>query len=387
MLWNKSTPGNKKLVWFGPCYSYSGYATHNRCMLFELYKRGWEIKLMPTEEHIPEALIGKDLLLKMTRNTHINDNESICINLVPPPALPYHGAYTILFTTIESKTVHEGFYRRCTQYDEVWVPCRDNFKSMVNAGMSSNKLHIIPEGVYPEFFRPGINKLSQYKSDKFTFFFNGDWSYRKGIDVMVKAYLKCFSSTDNVRLLMLTHYQGQDKTKSEERITDEFFNLADEIRKENMPNVEFIWDYIPDPIMPELYNCADVYLFPTRGEAWGLPGIQAMSCGKPMITTKWGGQTDYCNRKNTFFIDVEKFDIMDDKVNLTVEFYQQQLFAFPSEKHLIKLLKYCYEHQDEVKRKGILAREHVAKNFNWSTAGELADLRLTAIGRKKGLIK
>lgn len=385
MMFHKKTVKNKQLTWFGPAFSYSGYAMHNRAMIFELLKLGWDIRLMSTEEHIPEHLIGKDILVQCQHNYHIKEKEAICINLVPPPAMPFWGDYTILFTTLESSTVHTGYLNRIQQYDEIWVPCKDNIKSFLNAGVRGGKLELVPEGVDAEFWSPEHQPESKYKSKEFTFFFNGDWSYRKGIDVMISAYLNAFTSDDNVRLLLLTHYQGHGGAASESRITDEFMAMAGKVHNKKMPKVEFITEFVHDPFMPSVYCCADVFLYPTRGEAWGLPGIQAMSCGVPMITTAWGGQTDYCTKDNAYFIDVEKMDIMDDKVNLTVEFYQKQLFAFPSEAHTIKLMKHCYTHQAEVKEKGKRAREYVKNNFSWRQAGIIADKRLSQIAIARGL--
>lgn len=372
----------KQLVWYGPPYSYSGYATHNRCMLFELWKLGWEIRLIPTEEHIPEALIGRNVLKNFVANTHIKPEENIVINLIPPPALPLWGSHTILFTTLESLTVHEGYLRRMKQFDEIWVPCRDNYKSFRKAGIKKNQLHLCPEGVYPEFWNPERVPLEKYKSKKFTFFFNGDWSYRKGVDVLISSFCKAFLPTDNVRLLLLTHYQGLSKEKSTPVIQKEF----EEIKKIHSifdhAEIEFINEYIPDPLMPNLYNCSDVFVFPTRGEAWGLPAIQSMSCAKPVITTAWGGQCDFCHPEISYLIDVENFDIMDDKTTLTVDFYKNQLFAFPSESHFIHLLKYCFQHPDEVRFKGKSAREYIKNTFTWTHAGKVADKILSRDLRK-----
>lgn len=351
-------------------------------MLFELYKLGWNIRLIPTESGAPANLIGRRLLQQLTENKNIDPKNSIVVNLIPPPALPLWGKYTILFTTLESKTVHEGYMRRCSQFDEVWVPCKENIKSFKKAGYHRKNLQYCPEGVYTQFWNPAWTKLQQYKSNEFTFFYNGDWSFRKGYDVLIPAFAKAFSPTDNVRLLLLAHYQGGDKETSRQHITSEFIALCDEHNIERFPHIEFIYDHVPDPLMPSLYNCADVSVFPTRGEAWGLPIIQSMSCGKPVICTNWGGQMDYCNNKNSFLIDVEKFDTMDQYVYLTVDFYKRQKFAFPSEKHLIKLLQYCYQNQGEVRKKGEIARRHVQKYFTWENSGRIADKRLKQISAK-----
>lgn len=373
----------KDLIWFGPTYSYSGYAMHNRSMIFELHKLGWNIKLLPTEKHIPDGLIGKDLLLKLTQN-YIQDMENcICINLIPPPAIGYFSKYTILFSTLESKTVHRGYLNRCTQFDELWFPCKDNVRSILDTGCPKQKLFLCPEGVHTGFYNPNVTPTEKYKSDKFTFFYCGDWSYRKGVDLLIRAFAHAFKPSDNVRLLLLSHYQGNGKQTSEERISAELMDLCQKHNLHSLPQIDFIFEHIEDEEMPNIFKCADVGVFPTRGEAWLLPAIQLMATGVPVITTSWGGQTDYINNDNGYLIPVEKFDIMDDKVNLVVEFYMEQLFAEPSIKHFIKLLQYTYTHQEEVKLKGRVARIHCEKYWTWKHAGKIADRRLTKIGERK----
>lgn len=377
----------KDLIWFGPPFSYSGYGLHNRAMLIELYKLGWNIKLIASEEHIPPGLIGKELLKSMLKNNVRDPKNTICINLIPPPAIGAFSNYSILFTTLESKTVHPGFFNRCTQFDEVWVPCKDNLKSFLKTGWPKKKVFLCPEGVHTGLYNPESTPLERYKSNRFTFFFCGDWSYRKGVDILIRAYAKAFHPTENVRLLLLTHYQGKGTDDTRDAIAGELPGICNQYNITALPKIEFIYEHLDDCEMPHLFNTVDVGVFPSRGEAWLLPAIQLMSSGKPVITTAWGGQTDYCNNKNSFLIDVEKFDTMHDKISLFVDFYWYQQFAFPSVEHLTKLMRYCYDHPDEVKHKGKKARRECEKNWRWENAAQIANKRLEKIYQARSGIR
>jgi glycosyltransferase involved in cell wall biosynthesis len=44
-------------------------------------------------------------------------------------------------------------------------------------------------------------------------------------------------------------------------------------------------DFVPDPDLPALYNAAAVFAFPSLYEGFGLPPLEAMACGTPVITS------------------------------------------------------------------------------------------------------
>ena len=43
--------------------------------------------------------------------------------------------------------------------------------------------------------------------------------------------------------------------------------------------------YVPDEDMPLLYNLADIFVYPSLYEGFGLPPLEAMACGCPVITS------------------------------------------------------------------------------------------------------
>jgi len=46
--------------------------------------------------------------------------------------------------------------------------------------------------------------------------------------------------------------------------------------------------FVPDEHLPELYRAADVFVYPSLHEGFGLPPIEAMACGCPVITSTRG---------------------------------------------------------------------------------------------------
>lgn len=370
------------ILWYGPPYSYSGYGLHNRMVVLELNRLGLDVKLIPTEKHIPEDLPQKDILLELTKKPFPKHNKVISINCVPPPSSACRSGYSILYTTIESENMHWGAKIRSNFFEEIWIPCKQNYKAFRKAGFPRKKIFYMPEGVDPVLHSQTQGILKDHRSPLFTFLYIGDWSYRKGIGPLLSAYAKEFSRRDKVRLLLLVHYQGNDRKTSEKRILHELEwfekNLGFKIEAE----LNFIFDYLKEKELSQLYNAVDCYISPSLGEAWNLPVIQAMAHELPIITTRYGGCVDYCNDKNSYLIDVEKMDTIDDKTPCHVDFYQGEKFAFPNIKHLRSLMREVFEHRAEAKEKGLRARRDCVKKWTWTMAGEKIAKRILKIKKK-----
>jgi glycosyltransferase involved in cell wall biosynthesis len=79
---------------------------------------------------------------------------------------------------------------------------------------------------------------------------------------------------------------------------------------ENNKQIKIITENYTKKQLNDLYNECDVYVSPTRAEAFNLPCLEAMSCGKPVITTNFGGQTDFCDNSTGILID---YDLVEQK--------------------------------------------------------------------------
>ena len=63
--------------------------------------------------------------------------------------------------------------------------------------------------------------------------------------------------------------------------------------------------YVNDTkIMAKLYSAADIYLFPTLAETFGMTIVEAMSCGLPVVTFETGGVSEIVeNGKSGFVVE------------------------------------------------------------------------------------
>ncbi|OGS18427.1 MAG: hypothetical protein A3J83_01025 [Elusimicrobia bacterium RIFOXYA2_FULL_40_6] len=56
-------------------------------------------------------------------------------------------------------------------------------------------------------------------------------------------------------------------------------------KKLGLENEIIFTGFVPDEDLPLLYNCADVFAFPSLYEGFGLPVLEAMACGVPVVAS------------------------------------------------------------------------------------------------------
>lgn len=64
-----------------------------------------------------------------------------------------------------------------------------------------------------------------------------------------------------------------------------------------------IWEELSMGQMRTLYASCDVLVAPSRGEGYGLPMAEAMLLRLPVVTTAYGGQSDFCTPQTAWLVD------------------------------------------------------------------------------------
>ena len=62
-------------------------------------------------------------------------------------------------------------------------------------------------------------------------------------------------------------------------------NILRKIRELKIENEIIFTGYVPDDDLPLLYNAAELFVYPSLYEGFGLPVLEAMSCGCPVVTS------------------------------------------------------------------------------------------------------
>lgn len=126
----------------------------------------------------------------------------------------------------------------------------------------------------------------------------GGFSPRKNILGLIEAYSNLPSKLKETFKLVITGRKGPSY--------DKYKNRAEELHVSN--NVVFT-DFVPIEDMPLFYNATEVLVYPSFYEGFGLPPIEAMACGTPVIASNVTSLPEVCY-ESALFIDPNDIDAL-----------------------------------------------------------------------------
>jgi glycosyltransferase involved in cell wall biosynthesis len=141
-------------------------------------------------------------------------------------------------------------------------------------GIPEEKITVIYEGVNPRF-RPASPETiaavrARYGLPEHFILYVGTIEPRKNLTALLEAFHHLLATHD-LRLVIVGKkgwlYEG-------------FFRRLRELGLED--RVIFT-GYVPDEDLPAIYSAADLFVFPSLYEGFGLPVLEAMACGTPVI--------------------------------------------------------------------------------------------------------
>lgn len=143
------------------------------------------------------------------------------------------------------------------------------------------KLRLIPEAVDHDLFKPGDkeaarNHVTSYGIDRsFVLFVSSLWRY-KNCHGLLEAWARARNDVDG-RQLVITG------PRRDERYAEELDAL---VSRHGLQDDVVFTGGIPLEETVALYQAADVFVYPSLNETFGLPILEAMACGCPVVTSE-----------------------------------------------------------------------------------------------------
>ena len=280
------------------------------------------------------------------------------------------GRYRIGYTMLEVDGIPAEWVRLCNEMDEVWVPSRFNVETFRESGVSC-PMHVMPLGVNPDYFNPRIRAFRA--SPRYTFLSVFEWGARKAPEELLRAYSRAFTMKDDVLLLL--------KVTNRDPGVDVWGQITALSLPEAGPPVALLYNReLPTHQMGSLYRSVDCFVLPSRGEGWGMPMLEAMACGLPVIATEWGGHTSFMHEGSAYPLRVAKLVPAEAKC----PYYAGFRWAQPDQDHLVHLMRHVYECRDESVARGLAASEEVLARWTWRQAARGIKERLIQIDDDRG---
>lgn len=241
--------------------------------IYKTYKSFWELSSSP-------------LILKKQYNVVLNPHNGI--------GLPINNKYNIITTLHDiipsklPKTVSDNYLK--IYNNNIFKTLENSYKILTVSNFSkndiSNTFGINKDKIYVTYLAPSkIYKPIQRnicrdflkKNYNITFdyiLYIGGFSPRKNILGLIEGFSKLHNKKPNIKLIIIG-FKGESY--------EIYFKRCSEL---NLCNKVIFTGFIPTYYLPYFYNGATCFIYPSFYEGFGLPPLEAMACGTPVITSK-----------------------------------------------------------------------------------------------------
>lgn len=276
-----------------------------------------------------------------------------------------NGRQNIGYTAWETARMPQNWVDGCNLVDEIWIPSFHNLEALRNSGVTK-PIFVIPHTIDTERFTPADVRLN----GRFTFVSVFRWGLRKGWPEMFTAYERAFTADDPVTLRVLTNYREESHKREAQSIIDHF-------AQPGKPRVEIVpLEFVAYDFVPLLYQNADAFVLPSRGEGFCMPCAEAMACGLPAIVTNATAFTDYVSESNGYPVSYQtvEADDMSDPDRASTAWCVADIDCVAG------LMRRAYEYPEERIAKGERARSTIQAKFGFDMVGKMMSERLETNG-------
>lgn len=219
---------------------------------------------------------------------HGNKNLLLCPSYVSPLAarcptfLIHHGSYEGFpqafdwWTIKKTRMIYSLSAKRATGLSTVSEYSKRDMVKFY--GINPDKINVVPEGVDTSVFRPISDSatLSEWRKKIFGadvpfIVYVGKPTERRNLSALIRAFAELKKEGFPHKLLIVG--AALPGTSPFRKVVEEL-KIQDEV---------FVLDYVTHEEMPLVYNAANLFIYPSSYEGFGMPVLEAMACGTPLI--------------------------------------------------------------------------------------------------------
>lgn len=360
-----------QIDWCSEILADIGYGIQARRILKPLIEGGANVKIIPNEDYIPEERRIKDpYWLKMIEESKGKPDSPLRVNFsIPTMYRPSIGKINVGYTMWET-----------TQYPREWATLINKMEHMfvgsqalVASAKAANitvPIHVVTSTMdVKEWTIEGPSStVSEVPPDCVKFLFVGNWIPRKNYDDLITGFIAAFDGMKDVALIIKT-WPGGPGIEHRKHIEDGIRHLAGKTTGVQRPKINLLMDVIPEEQVISLMRGSDVYVSVAHGEGFDLPMVQAMAVGKPIVSTRFLGHSDYLNDGNSFDVKYTLTPVTGAAAPL---YDGYQMWSRPDMQSYINSLREAYKavKRGSAKAMGLAGRADVCRLFDVETNTE-----------------
>ncbi len=366
------------ITYISACFDNSGYAEAARNHIAALVHGGANVSVFPVSfENFKSDLGSLGEMIKSL--VHQKNNSKIHIIHLTPDNYSQaidNKKYNIGYAAWETDRIPSVWVAQINQLDELWVPCKHNVEVFKNSGVAI-PVYCMPHPIDKTYIEPASEPVFVKKEDEFTFYSIFQWTERKHPNGLLKAYLSEFNNQDNVNLVIKTYLRNPNDPRESEIIKEMIKDIKSNLRMEHYPRVSLITSLMSRQQIQSLHKDGDAFVLLHRCEGFGLPVAEAMITGNPVVTTGYGGPSDFVIDRETGFLVSHQLTPV---YKMPWGHYKGNMnWAEPNLYEAQKYMRHLYENRDSAHTMGESAKKHMTSNYSWKSMGQLMCKRLKEI--------
>jgi glycosyltransferase involved in cell wall biosynthesis len=264
----------------------------------------------------------------------------------------YLTSYKIGYTAWESTEFKPDWWENFDKCDEIWTPS-NWMLNIFRQKLPHKNVRVWQHGISEEWVPKKRTRNSQ---KPFTFLSISEPFDRKDAQLIVDTFAELYGDNPNFKLILKC--SRMDRTKKTNPNTLQPYS-----------NIEVYTEYFTTEQMKHLYASADVFVYPSWGEGFGLQPLEAMSLGIPTIcTTAWADYKKYITIPLSSTYELSPWQEVHPGFMLK-----------PDKKQFKLAMKYAYHSYEELCDKAFKNAFDLHNQFDWEKVTEPAVERLKEI--------
>lgn len=175
--------------------------------------------------------------------------------------------------------------------DEIRVPSQEYMRILENRGFDRSKMKIFRRGIDSRMFSPRKDSRENFQKKfrlqpGFNMLYVGRISQDKELDFLIQIYSQLIKKEEDINLLVVGDgpylKELQSNTKQFKRIV-----YTGPMEYESLPDI---------------YSGADLFIFPSIADTFGMVVLEAQSCGLPALVSERGGPKEIIIEHQTGFL-------------------------------------------------------------------------------------